>query len=69
MPWDTDTSVEMALASIAANLMTPNETDSNLEPANMVDGLFAIARALDRVASQIKGYTELVREQAEKYDT
>ena len=29
--------------------VSPNEADSNMEPANMVDGLFAIARALHRI--------------------
>jgi len=28
------------------SLISPNEADSNLEPANVVDGLFAIARAI-----------------------
>ena len=31
-------------------LTTPNETDRNGEAANVVDGLFAIARALDSIA-------------------
>lgn len=31
-------------------LVSPNEADSNGEPANVVDGLFAIARAIDRLA-------------------
>jgi hypothetical protein len=35
-------------------LESPNESDSNLENANIVDGLFAIARALDRVAFAIE---------------
>lgn len=35
-------------------LVSPNETDSNLEPANVVDGLFAIARALGRVANALE---------------
>jgi hypothetical protein len=34
-------------------LVSPNESDSNLEPANVVDGLFAIARALRAVAEAI----------------
>lgn len=34
---------------------SPNEGDRNGETANMVDGLFAIARALDRVADAIRG--------------
>jgi hypothetical protein len=36
--------------AIRATLISPNETDSNLEPANVVDGLFAIARALNRIS-------------------
>ena len=36
--------------ALARTLVSPNEIDRNLEPANVVDGLFAIARALDRVA-------------------
>jgi len=36
-------------------LISPNECDSNFEAANVVDGLFAIARALDRVARAIEG--------------
>jgi hypothetical protein len=35
-------------------LISPNECDSNLEPANVVDGLFAIA-ALVAVAEAIEG--------------
>ena len=33
--------------AIAAGLTSPNETGSGGEPANVVDGLFAIARAID----------------------
>jgi hypothetical protein len=36
-------------------LLSPNECDVNLEPANVVDGLFAIARALVAVAQAIEG--------------
>jgi len=32
-------------------LISPNESDSNLEPANVVDGLFAIARAIAKLAN------------------
>jgi hypothetical protein len=32
-------------------LISPNELDSNLEAANVVDGLFAIARSLGRLAA------------------
>lgn len=31
-------------------LISPNESDSNMEPANVVDGLFAIAKAIHRLA-------------------
>ena len=33
---------------------TPNEVDANGEEANVADGLFAIARALDSVARSLK---------------
>jgi hypothetical protein len=32
-------------------LVSPNETDANLEPANVTDGLFAIARSIDRLGT------------------
>lgn len=34
---------------------SPNELDRNLEPANVVDGLFAIARSIHHVARAIEG--------------
>ena len=40
--------------AIAAGLISPNETDSNGEPANVVDGLFAIARAIDHLAGTMQ---------------
>jgi hypothetical protein len=42
-------------AAVVQCFTSPNEADSNGETANVVDGLFAIARALDRVAEQMKG--------------
>lgn len=39
--------------AIRATLISPNESDANLEAANVVDGLFAIARAIDRLADAI----------------
>jgi hypothetical protein len=39
--------------ALADALFSPNELDRNMEPANVVDGLFAIARALNRVATAI----------------
>ena len=43
-----------ALTLLAGNLRSPNESDSNGEAANVVDGLFAIARGLHAVAEAIK---------------
>ena len=40
--------------ALRETLISPNECDSNLEPANVVDGLFAIARALVAVAKAIE---------------
>jgi hypothetical protein len=44
-------------ASIERTLITPNEGDSNGEPANVVDGLFAIARALGEIADALNELT------------
>ncbi len=46
--------------AIAAALISPNETDRNFEPANVVDGLFAIARAIDRLAGSVDGHTATI---------
>jgi len=40
--------------TIEAALISPNETDSNGEAANVVDGLFSISRALHHVARAIE---------------
>ena len=39
---------------------SPNESDRNMEPANVVDGLFAIARGLQAVATAIKDMHKVV---------
>lgn len=41
-------------AALRDTLISPNESDRNMEPANVVDGLFAIARALEHVAKAIE---------------
>jgi hypothetical protein len=48
-----------ALQTIASNTWSPNVSDSNLEPANLVDvldkiatGTHAIARAIDRLVEE-----------------
>ena len=43
-----------ALKSIAASLVSPNCLDNNLEPANVVDGLYAIAEAIEGLAIAIR---------------
>ena len=42
--------------ALRETLISPNECDSNLEPANVVDGLFAIARGLVAVAEAIEAF-------------
>lgn len=39
--------------ALLKTLISPNEHDSNFEPANVVDALFAIARAIERLAEAI----------------
>lgn len=42
-------------------LISPNEADRNSEPANVVDGLFAIARAVSQLAESVDAIsTELM---------
>jgi hypothetical protein len=40
-------------SALRETLISPNEGDRNGESANVVDGLFAISRALDRVADKL----------------
>ena len=39
-------------------LISPNEVDRNFESANVVDGLFAIARSIVRLAKAIEDTQE-----------
>lgn len=56
------TALENELAKVlAGTLRSPNESDSNGEVANVVDGLFAIARAID-------GLTHAAGEMAQAID-
>lgn len=41
--------------AIYDNFTSPNESDSNWESANVVDGLFAIARSIERLAMATRG--------------
>lgn len=40
--------------SIRRCFISPNENDRNLEPANVVDALMAIARAINNVADKLE---------------
>jgi hypothetical protein len=43
--------------AIDRNVTSPNEPDLNLEPANVVDALCSIARAIDHLANVIAEVT------------
>lgn len=40
--------------ALCAVFESPNETDSNFENANVVDGLFAIARSINKLAKAVE---------------
>jgi len=48
---DANSKVAQALRD---TFISPNELDRNLEPANVVDGLSAIARAVNRLAAAVE---------------
>ncbi len=48
-------SVEGIGIAVARAGVSPNESDRNGEEANVVDGLFAMARAIDRLARAVEG--------------
>jgi len=41
---------------LSETLISPNESDRNGEAANVVDGLFAISRALNRIAVALEDH-------------
>jgi len=47
-------------AALVATLISSNETTDGKQPANMVDGLFAIARAIEGLAEKIEGASESI---------
>lgn len=51
---DKKSSEHTTAKALYETLISPNESDSNFEPANVVDGLFAIARAINRLAAAFK---------------
>jgi hypothetical protein len=49
--------------TLAQVFITPNESDRNMEPANIVDGLFILARSNFRLAAAIDRLAETGGEQ------
>jgi hypothetical protein len=47
-------------AALVATLISSNETTDGKQPANMVDGLFAIARAIEGLAVHVKYLGEVL---------
>lgn len=46
---------EREAEALWGTLQSPNESDSNGEPANVVDGLYSISRAIHHLARAIEG--------------
>lgn len=46
--------MDKLIKAIDRNFTSPNEMDSNLEQANIVDGLFVVARAIEKLTNVIK---------------
>ena len=56
---DMVTKSEGALADMLEQVLSsPNEADRNGENANVVDGLFAIARAIERLSKAIEAQND-----------
>lgn len=51
----TDKQIKSVLETVYGVFESANECDSNGEAANVVDGLFAIARAIERLATVLRG--------------
>jgi hypothetical protein len=47
--------------ALRGTLISPNESDANLEAANVAAGLFAIARAIDHLAEAVTAAAETSR--------
>jgi hypothetical protein len=48
------TGVDRIAEALRATLISPNESDSNGEAANMVDGLYAVARSIYDLADAVR---------------
>jgi hypothetical protein len=49
--------VDALAAAIRSVFISANESDSNLEPANVVDGLYMIARSIEKLAIAVEEAT------------
>lgn len=54
----TENQSSSTAAALHDTLISPNCLDSNLEPANVVDGLYAIANGLNHIAEAIGQFGE-----------
>jgi hypothetical protein len=52
-------SMDEVAKALRVSLNSPNERDSNGESANVVDGLFAIARAIHRLAEAYENRADM----------
>jgi len=50
------------VGALKAALISPNEPDRDGEPSNIVDGLFAIARAIDGLTAAVQKATGALNE-------
>lgn len=55
----TKSGKDQIASAIMETFISPNECDTNYEPANVVDGLFAIARAIYRLADVMENKKEV----------
>jgi hypothetical protein len=55
--------IDRAAEAIRAVLISPNEADRNLEPANVVDALFFIGRALHSLGEAVEKHVGAEAEQ------
>jgi len=52
--------------ALESAFVSPNEPDRNLEPSNMVDGLYAIARAIRDLAAAVRESKSLNADKAKE---
>ncbi len=57
--------VQEAIDNLTSVFWSPNEPDSNLEPANIVDALGNLSRSISKLANAINNSTKSVYEERE----